>query len=412
MPIRTQPRIPSYRLHKTSGRAVVRLNGRDIYLGKHGTPESHANYNRVISEWTSNLRQLPSNDAHLNTPSLTICEIALPYLSFVEQHYRKHGQPTSEVSSIKRALTQLLELYGKTEARKFGPLALKTYRDALIAADLSRGVVNNHVSRIKRFFKWATANEMVPSHVHHGLQCVAGLRRGRSPARETQPIRPVDDAIIDATVEHVSFQVATMIQLQRYTGMRPCEVIIMRGCDLDTSGKVWAYAPDSHKTEHHGRHRVIYLGPRAQKVLGPALKTDVNAYLFSPREVMMQVRRQLRMNRKTRMTPSQRKRRPKRNPKKAPGDHYKTSSYEHAIHRGCDKAFPPPEGATEQERQQRRKDHRWTPNQLRHNAATFLRKEFGIEAARVVLGHASSAVTEVYAELDMTKAADIMAKVG
>ncbi|MBN2562330.1 MAG: tyrosine-type recombinase/integrase [Phycisphaerae bacterium] len=412
MPNRTAPRIPFYRLHKTSGRAVVRLNGRDIYLGKHGTPESHANYNRVISEWTSNFRQLPSNGVRPNAPALTICEIALPYLAFVEQHYRKHGRPTSEVFSIKRALEPLIELYGRTEARNFGPLALKTYRDELIAADLSRGVINNHVSRIKRFFKWATANEMVPSDVHHGLQCVVGLRCGRSPARETQPIRPVDDAIVDATIEHVSFQVATMIQLQRYTGMRPCEVIIMRGCDLDMSGKVWAYEPDSHKTEHHGRHRVIYLGPRAQKVLGPALKSDVNAYLFSPREVMLRLRHRLRMNRKTPMTPSQRKRRPKKDPKKAPGDHYMTSSYEHAIHRGCDKAFPPPEGTTEEERRQWRKAHRWTPNQLRHNAATFLRKEFGIEAARVVLGHASSAVTEIYAELDLTKAADIMARVG
>jgi len=412
MPNRTTPRIPSYRLHKTSGRAVVRLNGQDIYLGEHGTPESHANYNRVISEWTSNFRQLPSKEGGPRASALTVCEIALPYLAFVEQYYRKHGRATSEVFSIKRALMPLIELYGKTEARDFGPLALKTYRDKLIAEDLSRGVVNNHVSRIKRFFKWATANEMVPSDVHHGLQCVAGLRRGRSPARETQPIRPVDDAIVDATIEHVSLQVATMIQLQRYTGMRPCEVIIMRGCDLDTSGKVWSYEPESHKTEHHGRNRVIYLGPRAQKALGPALKSNVNAYLFSPREVMLQVRRRLRMNRKTPMTPSQRRRHAKMDLKKTPGDHYRTGSYEHAIHRGCDKAFPPPEGATEEEQRQWRKEHRWTPNQLRHNAATYLRKEFGIEAARVVLGHASSAVTEVYAELDLTKAADIMGKVG
>ena len=198
---RNNPRIPSYRLHKPSGRAVVRLNGRDFYLGKHGTPESHANYNRVVSEWTSNFRQLPCNDGDPNASALTICEIALPYLGFVEQHYRKHGRPTSEVSSIKRALGPLIELYGGTEVRHFGPLALKTYREKLIAADLSRGVINNHVSRIKRFFKWATENEMVPPQVQHGLQCVPGLRCGRSPARETQPIRPVDDAIVDATYE-------------------------------------------------------------------------------------------------------------------------------------------------------------------------------------------------------------------
>tara|TARA_R110002111_G_scaffold55414_4_gene95295 strand:- start:856 stop:1071 length:216 start_codon:yes stop_codon:yes gene_type:complete len=58
------------------------------------------------------------------------------------------------------------------------------------------------------------------------------------------------------------------------------------------------------------------------------------------------------------------------------------------------------------------KEHRWHPNQLRHNAGTYLRKEFGIEAARVVLGHKSAGVTEIYAELDRAKAEEIMGKVG
>jgi integrase len=49
---------------------------------------------------------------------------------------------------------------------------------------------------------------------------------------------------------------------------------------------------------------------------------------------------------------------------------------------------------------------------LRHTAATKLRKQFGIEAARVVLGHRSASVTEVYAELDQMKAAEVMGRVG
>ncbi len=52
------------------------------------------------------------------------------------------------------------------------------------------------------------------------------------------------------------------------------------------------------------------------------------------------------------------------------------------------------------------------PEPLRHNAATFLRKEFGIEAARVILGHTSAAVTEIYAEMDRQRAAEIMSIVG
>ena len=36
MPVQAR-KVPSYRLHKPTGQAVVRLDGRDVYLGKHGT---------------------------------------------------------------------------------------------------------------------------------------------------------------------------------------------------------------------------------------------------------------------------------------------------------------------------------------------------------------------------------------
>ena len=35
--------FPKYRKHRASGQAVVTLNGRDIYLGPHGTKASKAN---------------------------------------------------------------------------------------------------------------------------------------------------------------------------------------------------------------------------------------------------------------------------------------------------------------------------------------------------------------------------------
>jgi len=54
----------------------------------------------------------------------------------------------------------------------------------------------------------------------------------------------------------------------------------------------------------------------------------------------------------------------------------------------------------------------WHPHQLRHNAATRIRKEFGLEAAQAVLGHSSAAITQIYAERDQAKAADVMARVG
>jgi len=59
-----------------------------------------------------------------------------------------------------------------------------------------------------------------------------------------------------------------------------------------------------------------------------------------------------------------------------------------------------------------RRAHHWHPHQLRHNYATNVRREFGLEAAQVLLGHTKADVTQIYAERDMTRAATVAAKIG
>jgi integrase len=54
----------------------------------------------------------------------------------------------------------------------------------------------------------------------------------------------------------------------------------------------------------------------------------------------------------------------------------------------------------------------WTPLQLRHTAATALRARYGLEAARVVLGHARAETTQIYAERDQARAREIMTELG
>ncbi len=61
-----------------------------------------------------------------------------------------------------------------------------------------------------------------------------------------------------------------MVRLQLLTAARPGEVASIRPRDVDRSDPAcWVYRPGSHKTEHHGRERVIVIGPRAQEVLAP-----------------------------------------------------------------------------------------------------------------------------------------------
>jgi hypothetical protein len=44
-------RLPSFRLHKASGQAVVTLQGKDTYLGVYGSAESKARYSRLLATW-------------------------------------------------------------------------------------------------------------------------------------------------------------------------------------------------------------------------------------------------------------------------------------------------------------------------------------------------------------------------
>ena len=206
-------RFPKYRLHKPSGQAVVTLDGHDFYLGPHGSPLSRAEYDRLTGEWLANGRCLPRPEGP--PTDFSVDELLAAYWRHAEQHYVKDGHHTSELACIRSALRYLKRPYGHTPASKFGPLALKAVRQQMIDDGLTRRVVNGYVGRVKRVFKWAVSNEMIPSSVHHGLAAVEGLRRDRSEARESVPVQPVPEPHVDATRPHVSRQVWAMVELQR-----------------------------------------------------------------------------------------------------------------------------------------------------------------------------------------------------
>jgi integrase len=414
-------RVPKYRLHKPTGQAVVTLNGHDFYLGKYGSIASKDEYARRLKEWEANSRQVVRPTASAKS-DLAVCELIAAYLRHCDVYYRKDGKPTTEPANITLAMRPLRKLYGDTPAAEFGPLALKATRQAMIEAGLCRNECNKRTAHIVRLFKWGAANELVPASVHHGMTAVAGLRMGRSEARESEPVKPVPEAFVDAVRPHVAPQIWAMIELQRLTGARPGEVVIMRTMDIDMAGRVWVYTPSRHKTEHHGKERQIYLGPQAQAVLWPWLRPELAAYLFSPKEVLEAHYKARREGRKTPHTPSSRARQRATRRERAPQDHYTTQSYDRAIAVACKRAFPHPtlsgiprKDLTPEQRAELkawRPAESWHPHRLRHNAATWLRREFGLDVARVILGHSSPVVTEVYAEVDREKAIRVMEQVG
>ena len=389
-------RIPSYRHHKPSGQAVVTLSGRDHYLGNHGSPESRREYERLLAEWLTNHRRPPEEPASCS-PDLTMSELLLAYWDHVQSYYVKDGKPTSEPDTIRQALRPVRELYGDTQAGDFGPLALKAVRRAMIDRNWCRSYINKQVNRVRKMFAWAAGEELVPLAAYQVLTTVAGLREGRSEAREKPPVGPVADEVVERTLSLLSPTVATMVRLQRLTGMRPQEVVLMRAREIDRADPtLWAYRPSRHKNQHRGRDRVIYLGSRAQALLAAYLDFGPDEYLFSPRRAEEWRRADMRTRRETPLTPSQRARKPNPAPRRSPGDLYDDGSYRKAIRRVCKKL-----GIAV-----------WFPHQLRHSAATEIRRRFGLEASQAILGHSELGTTQIYAEVDRSAARRIMAEIG
>jgi integrase len=243
---------------------VVTLNGKDHYLGRYGTKQSKVAYDGLIGEWLAGGRQLPDPEH-----GLSMNEVILAYLHHATDRY---GKDSNELGCLKYALRIVKEVCGRELALDFGPKRLKGIRQQMVAMRWCRSYVNHQVQRIRRAIRWAVAGELIPGEVLHRLTAVEGLRYGELGTRESEPVKPVPEAFIEAVKPLVSLQVRAMIELQTLTAMRPGEVAIMRSKDLDMSGRVWVYRPQHHKTEHHGHERVIYLGPRAQEVLKPWLR--------------------------------------------------------------------------------------------------------------------------------------------
>lgn len=412
-------RIPTYRRRK-DGRAVVTLSGRDHYLGKHGTPESWEAYHRVIAEWLANgCRPCPRRQ-DTRDDGISIAALVVAFMDHAQRWYVKDGEPTQEVKSMQLSLRPVVRLYSDTAAADFGPTALKACRQQMIDDGLSRTTINNRIARVRRMFRWAVGEELIPATVIHALDAVDGLKRGRTEAAEPEPIQAVEEDLYQAVLPHLRPPVRAMAELQWFTGMRPGEAVIIRSADVDRTGRVWLYRPTTHKTAYRGRDRTIPIGPQAQSILRPWLRADPSAFLFSPAEDERVRCRERREARRTPLRPSDAHRRRKRQRKRPPAERYSVESYGRAIKRGCDLAFPPPEHlqsdhlTTEQKAELAvwRKAHRWRPNQLRHAAATRVRREFGLEGAQVVLGHAQADVTQVYAERDAALAIRIAENVG
>lgn len=442
----SRPPVPTLRRQKEKGRAdraFVVLDGRRIPCGRWGTPEARQRYDRAIAEWLAGGRRSPVRA----TEQITVAVMVDRFLHHAEQYYRKpdgtkEGAATTEVSNFEQIAKPLLHLYADTLVEDFTPHNLRAVRQRMVDHGWSRPYINAQAGRVRRMFKWASAQKLCSPNIHRAMADVEPLKAGRTEAHETEPVKPVADAMVEDVLPYLTPTLQAMIRFQQHTGARPGEVCAATTGAIDAAGEVWTYKPAHHKTTHHGKDRTIFIGPNGQDAIRPYLKTSLDAPLFSPIQSERERREAEHARRKTPLkygnAPGTNR---KRKPERKPAAKWTTQSYGRAIQRACDDAFPPPEHLQRRrveadgrkaerwetnpeyrarlirdglaaELDQWRKDHRWAPNQLRHTYATRVRREHGLEVAQVMLGHSKADTTQVYAERDMQKGIETARQIG
>ena len=344
---------------------------------------------------------LYQNQNTIHTDIHTIGQLVQAYLQYARQYYvDAAGKQTREPVDIKYALKPLTERFGALLIEEFGPLRLKEVREGMIQLDWCRKLINRRIGIIRRMFKWAVSEQIASPIILNGLQAVTGLKRGRCKAKESPKRKPVEEVHVYAVMPYMTPVLAAMVEIQLLTGMRPGEVCQMRPCDLERSGEVWHYYPEKHKNIYREIERIVSIGPRGQEILRPFLLRPAESFCFSPAETDRQRREKLTKERKTPLSCGNRiGTNRKENPDKQPGEVYDSHAYARAVKYAIDAANRVlKKQAKEKEIEDLQLIPNWTPYQLRHTAATKVRREMGYETAGATLGHTNMSATAVYAE--------------
>ena len=323
--------------------------------------------------WEEHTRVAPRSDSR----GVSVAELCARWADHCREYY-----PAASSSNAVADVRMFRDLYGNAAVSELTHADMLRLRDALVRSGVCRRTVNDRLNRVKYMLGWALDEAIIPAAVKAELTQVKPVKRGRTLAPERAPVRPVDDATIAATVEHMMPNTADMVRVHRLTGMRPGELCALRWSLIDTSRTPWVYRPAESKNDWRGdfgRPRVVCIGPKARAIL--ERHKGGGDVLFSPIRAMMEW---MEARHAARVTPYYGK---AKNAEKSPhvprvlGEHWTTNAYTKTIHAACRRAKITP----------------WGANRLRHAFGTEVRRAFGLEAARAVLGHTGGrCVTDVY----------------
>ena len=322
--------------------------------------------------WEEHTRQITRHE----TKGATVADLCALWANHCREYYK--GSSTA-VNSV-RDVRLFRDLYGNAALAELTHADMLQFRDALIRSGISRTTVNTRLWRVKYMLAWALDEALIPAMVKAELTQVRSIKRGRSAAKEHAPVRPVDDATIATTIEHMMPNTADMVRVHRLTGMRPCELCALKWSLIDTSQTPWIYRVPAEVNKNEwrgelGQPRVVCIGPKAREILERHKNGDVP---FSPVRAFGEY---LEARRAARVTPFYGKAKNAPHIPRVLGECWTPCAYTRTIRAACIRAGITP----------------WGANRLRHAFGTEIRRAFGLDAAKAVLGHTGGGcVTDIY----------------
>lgn len=386
---------PKIQTH-VSGQAFFRIKKTNVYLGPADAPDVRARYLRAVAEIEANGGTIPPR---AKPTSLTVADVVARFMLHAETYYSARGR---ELPQFRYALAPLVTLYGDLAAADFRTAELEALQLVMASGSWQiciaqrhtkpapdrkciaqrhtngwcRNVVNRHVNRVRTAWRWAERKGLVPEGRTAHLRTVPALKRNDPRVRHTKRRQGITLEQLQAVLPRIQERrkrrpCAAMLELGFWSGCRPSEVRLMRGCEIDREGgpvvdglRIWLYTPDQHKKDHLEQPRVVALGPECQRVLAPWLDSaDPEAYLF---------------------------------PSGRAGTPYTDFSYAQAVRRGARKAGV-----------------RLVPYNCRHAARKRVTHGMSLDHARAYLGHATAAQAAEYAHgQDVQAAAEAARRLG
>lgn len=354
------------KLNKThDGIYYIYNHRRKVYLGKGDKDVIRARYHAFLLNYFNT----KDGEKQEIIYTFSVKDLRDKFVKVHTNYYANSNGQTRQLDRIKTAMSFPVALYQDVPVDEFRAKRLDECRELMIQSGrFSRTYINTLVSCIRRVFAWGVEQELVLPETLISLKALTCLKRGRTTAREPEPIASVSSETVEKTLPFLHEPVRSMVVIQRHTGMRPGEIVSMRKRDVQESEFGFIYTLAHDKTDYRraaNDKRVVLIGVVAATALKPFLENIADDdFVFSS-------------NAKT-------------------NQRYSRCAYARAITRAAKRAGVPS----------------WTPNQIRHLFATEVRARFGLDAAQVILGHKHANVTQIYAERNLSLAGAVIQELG